>query len=90
MKPVLDLFTGFHVKEDPNVFCRKLGEMLNLPIIIATVTVYSYGAEGINVALLISKIQKILQSGRETVQSPMMVRVDNAVLPLFIWGKAVS
>ena len=88
MKPVLDLFTGFHVKEDPNVFCRKLGEMLNLPIIIATVTVYSYGAEGINVALFISKIQKILQSGRETVQSPMMVRVDNSHVAVVYLGKS--
>lgn len=82
----LDSFVDFHISRDPGVLCQKISEILHLPVVISAVTVYSHGTEGINVAILISRIQNIRKSGRAILLSPLLVRVDNSRVALVYLG----
>lgn len=83
----LGTFVDFHVSKDPGMLCRKMSEILNLPVVLSALTVYSHGAEGITVAFLISRIQKIRQKEGSALQSPMMIRIDSSRLAIIYFGE---
>ena len=87
MDMALGTFVDFHVNKDPDMLCRKMSEILQLPIVMSALTVYSYGTEGITVAFLISRIQKIRQNEGNTMQSPMMLRIDSSRLAVVYFGE---
>lgn len=69
------------------VLCERMSKTLRLPIVISAVTVYSYGTEGINVAVLTSRIQNIRQSGGKAMQSPMIIRADMSRIAVLYFGE---
>lgn len=83
----LGIFVDFHLKNDPGVLCERMSKTLRLPIVISAVTVYSYGTEGINVAVLTSRIQNIRQSGGKAMQSPMIIRADMSRIAVLYFGE---
>ncbi len=83
----LGIFVDFHISHDPGTLCKRMSEILHLPVVISAVTVYSYGTEGINVAVLISRIQNIRQNSGKMIQSPSMIRVDNSRIALAYFGE---
>lgn len=87
MDMALGTFVDFHVNKDPDMLCRKMSEILQFPIVMSALTVYSYGTEGITVAFLISRIQKIRQNEGNTMQSPMMLRIDSSRLAVVYFGE---
>lgn len=84
----LGTFVDFHLSRDPGQLCKKMSEILHLPVVISAVTVYSYGIEGINVAMLISRIQNIRQNGEKVFSSPLMIRIDNLKVALVYLGQS--
>lgn len=85
---VLDVFSRFHLDGDPSSFCRRFSLLVKLPIIISTNTVYSYHTEGINVAVVISKVRNICQADRSLIQSPIIARIDNERTAVVYLGRS--
>lgn len=85
---VLDVFSRFHIEGDPSGFCRRFSLLVKLPIIISTNTVYSHHTEGINVAVVISKVRNICQTDRSQIQSPIIARIDNERTAVVYLGKS--
>ena len=83
----LGTFVEFHLSNDPGILCKKMSEILHLPVVISAVTVYSYGAEGMNIAMMISRIQKIRQDEGKVMQSPKMIRIDNSRIAIVYFGE---
>ncbi len=83
----LGIFVDFHVTRDPGVLCQKMSEILGSPIVLSAVTVYSYGAEDIKVAFLISRIQKIRQNEGNAMKSPMMIRINTSRVAIIYFGE---
>ena len=85
---ILDIVTQLHENKNINELCRSLSAMIHLPIIITADSVYSYHTEGLNVPVVISRLQNIYQSGRDTSRSPVMVRIDEGRLAVVYVGKS--
>lgn len=84
---VLNAFADFHSKKNVGWFCQDLERILGLPMIMSTDTVYSGGAGQISVALVISKIHSVCQESRNTLVSPISLRLNDEYLIIIYFGQ---
>lgn len=87
MEEALGIFADFHFDNNVGRFCEKLGKLLGLPLIMSTDTVFSSNTENINIALAVAKIQNVCKNGRETMVSPITVRIEDGMFSLVYFGK---
>ena len=84
---ILNSFSDFHIEKNVGRFCRDLEKLLGLPMIMSTDTVYSGISGKVSVALVISKIQSVCQESRNTLVSPISIRLDEENLIIVYFGK---
>lgn len=64
---ILSLFSEYYSEKSANLFCEKIGRILNLPIVLCTKTAYSYNMTGADTALLIARVQELITDNLEPV-----------------------
>lgn len=84
---ILSTFTDFHSKKNVSWFCQELERLLGLPMIMTTDTVYSGGTGQVSVALVISKIQAVCQESKNTLVSPISIRLNEDYLIIIYFGQ---
>ena len=87
LEEVLQIFSDFHADSNVGRFCREIERTLQLPVIMSTDTVYSGERQPVSVALVIARIQTICQDGRNTLVSPISLRLNDDYLAIAYFGK---
>lgn len=77
LEEVLNAFTDFHMNGSLGVFCGKIGKILGLPVIMSADHVYSSNMENMNVDQVMAKINLVCRTGRESIISPITIRVND-------------
>lgn len=84
---LLDAFLDFRTDKDSKIFCQRLSNLIELPIVLSTDTVVSSENSPISVALIISRIQTAIRNIRKPMNSPITVRLTNEYFAIVQQGK---
>ncbi|MEG0019881.1 MAG: PucR family transcriptional regulator ligand-binding domain-containing protein [Oscillospiraceae bacterium] len=87
LESVLISFSEFNETHDCNEFCTKIAEVLDLPVIMSTNTIYSANMGALNVAQVVSKIQMVKKNGSKDIASPITVRVQDDYIAIVHFGE---
>lgn len=84
---VLNGFSDFHNDKDCKKFCQRIGNILDMPVIMSTSSVYSSNTSKLNVAQVVSKIQSVKKNGTKNISSPVTIRICDDYISVVHFGR---